>query len=216
MDNLRKLIELHCDLVGPEFLARSKSEFHLNQLPKTYLDTLRIANGFVLKNGYFRVFGTERLDGLVNVYDWNASSWKQEYREILRGVFIIAEDIFGDQYGFLCNERGEMRLVKVFCEGGEIEEQDGDFISFLRNRILSNQPLAFDFDLANDAWQAGLMPKLDEHLAFRLPLVSGGDYDLSNLQVETVALHLGMLGQMTLKNKSLPEGTKISGFPSSS
>ncbi len=121
----------------------------------------------------------------------------------------MAEDIFGDLYGYAFD--GETcALTKVFCEGGErVACEPGDVVEFLRKRVFSDSPSAFDSRLAHEALSAGLRPDNGEHLAFALPLIAGGSPSVENLTVEPVELHLGVLAQLSLTNSATPDGTPI-------
>ena len=181
-------------------------------LPVDYIEVLKAANGFVTEKGWFRLFGTNPLGvRLPSIDEWNASPWKKEYGGAFDGFYIIAEDVFGDQYGFLLEDGANARLCKAFCEGAKIERLEyPDLKDFLLRQVLVNRPTAFDFALADAAEKAGIRAGPSEHLAFQLPLICGGEYQVSNLTVESPSLHLGLLGQMTKRNASLEEGTKIS------
>jgi hypothetical protein len=183
-------------------------------LPFSYMDVLRLANGFITRNGWFRFFGTRSvLSGIPSVGEWNNSAWKREYGSVFNGFYIIAEDIFGDQYGFWLNERTDARPCKIFCEGAIAQFLDfSDTMEFLLKSVLVDQPTAFDSVLADSAWKNGIRAGVGEHLAFSLPLILGGEYSIFNLGVESTALHLGLLGQLTLKNSILSDATSISRF----
>ncbi|MCA9140949.1 MAG: hypothetical protein KDB00_29460 [Planctomycetales bacterium] len=205
MDTLADRINQYCDVAG-----RPLSDGDITDLPVSYRTVLLHANGFSTRDGVFRLFGTERLESLPNIYDWNESTWRKGYGDIFDGILVVAEDIFGDQYGY---ERESSSLVKVFCEGGERQVIDSsDLVSFLKTSILVDEPNAYDVQMVRQAFKAEMRPRLDEHLAFELPLIANGEYDITNLHVESTPLHLGVLGQMSLKNRGLPDGTPIRHF----
>lgn len=177
----------------------------LARLPPDYDAVLRIANGFTTHRPRFILFSKEEVAMRRH------APWAAAYGRLFERFITIGEDIFGDQYGYLTV--GPPILSKFACEGGAIEAcAPGDLQSYIREQILSPTPAAFDSDLAQQAWQAGMMPTEAEHLAFRVPLIVGGEYALANLAVESTELHLGLLGQLSATLRSLPEGHRITGF----
>ncbi len=191
---------------GPEFPVKG------HVLPPDYWEVVRAADGFVTHHGFFRFFSASS-EGPQGIRFRNASPSVDAYGALLEGFVVIAEDIFGDMYGYSADETGAPRLSKFYCEGGEIEScEPSGLPAFLARRLFVQQPDAFDLALASEALGSGIVPGLDEHLAFTLPLIAGGEYDVENLAVESTELHLGLLGQMSLAHSELPDGTPISGF----
>ena len=181
----------------------------VEKLPFDFQKVLRVANGFYTKDRLFRLFGIQPIGRLPSVYEWNQSSWKENYRHLLEDVFIVAEDVFGDQYGY--DLAGS--LVKVFCEGGErIRLEPNSLEEFLLQRVFVETPNAFDYGLVLEAVKSGLRPSEIEHLAFELPLVTNGEYSVANLQIESPALHLSVLGQISIQVDDMEAGTQIGRF----
>lgn len=210
MTALRAIIESRCDIIGPAWPISRYPETE-TALPDSYWGIVAVANGFVTHQGFFRFFGTRALDRLPAVDEWNRSPWRTEYGYLVSPFVLIAEDIFGDQYGF--DRSNDNSLCKIHCEGGNIDVLETENLeTFLRNDVLVKRPTAYDHDLAIAAFNAGVRPGLDEHMSFELPLICGGEYALSNLTIESNALHLGLLGQITLRNQSIPNGTAIARF----
>lgn len=213
MEELRRLISRHCDVVGEEDPQIQERKLLGKRLPAPYWSVLRTANGFATRRGYFRLFPLQSFTGLPSVEEWNELPWKREYGSLLGELVIVAEDVFGDQYAFAGDDDKPSILVKMSCEGGRVQPlETQNLITFLAECVLHDAPTAFDFDLAEAAFRIGLRPDIGQHLAFSLPLVSGGECILTNLGVESVSLHMGLLGQMSLRNQSLSDGSKISRF----
>lgn len=181
------------------------------KLPHNFLGILRASNGLVTKGGLFRVFGTELGKLIPTIFEWNSAEWKREYGKLSEGLLFVAEDIFGDQYGYETRDDSE-KFVKFYCEGGETEEVPGGFIRFREALAEPRGAGILDVALLDAAFESGLKPKVQEHLAFRLPLVVGGAYQIDNLEVENVVLHLGTLAQLSVRNASFPDGTVINRF----
>ena len=181
------------------------------ECPKGFASLLAVANGFITKGRLFRVFGTDADPLVPSLEAWNASEWKAAYGHVA-DVFIVAEDIFGDQYGYRFEPKRQ--LVKLWCEGGEGEALEGG-INWLIGAFFD--PFgsgALDEAILEAALQRGLQPQANEHLAYTLPLVTGGDRTADNLSVESAALHLGTVSQLTRANRGHQDGSAISRFRS--
>ena len=206
----RQTIEACCALVG------SPCDVNIADMPVDYVNVLRLCDGFVTRSQAFRLFPYARaLGNLPTVRDWSAQDfWKNLL--LFDDFIVIGEDIFGDQYGFRSDGVSRI-LCRVRCEGGECDDIPFDTATFLSNALESGFPWGFDEELFQAASEAGIVAQCNDasHLSFSLPLICGGEYDLSNLGVESRVLHLGILSQMTQSNRTLPDGTPISGFSDS-
>lgn len=212
---MKQLIDLACQHVesplfgpGPFFAADFK-------LPAPLVDVLRVANGFVLKAGLFRLLGASPADPAADLTEWNKSQWIREYGELADRTLFFAEDIFGDQYGFRYQNPVDDHplLVKFWCEGGQVEPIRAESLTtWLLTAVLNDRPSAWDAELAGVAIQHGLEPRKTEHLAFCLPLILGGEYSMKNLEVLDRTAHLCLLGQISRRNSRLQEGSMITHF----
>lgn len=180
-------------------------------LPLDFLSILRVTNGLITKDCVFRVFGTESGQLIPSVFEWNAAEWKQQYGELAESLVFVAEDIFGDQYGYDFRD-GRPLFVKFYCDGGQAEQVPGGVNQLVESLIEPRRGLLVDFTLLDSAFGAGLVVNAQQHLAFRVPLIVGGTRGVENLCVESVALHLGTLAQIAVRNTSLPEGAMIRRF----
>jgi len=184
-------------------------------LPMDYVNVLRVADGFITKDRRFRLFGTHQIGQLPSVYEWNQSPWRNCYGHLMTDVFIVAEDIFGDQYGYDLGHGNAGQFIKVLCEGAErVALAPNSLGEFLVQKVLVESPTAYDYDLALRAAERGLMHRDTEHLAFELPLIANGEYSETNLQIESPALHLSILGQLSSQIADKEEGTPIRRFGS--
>ena len=55
-------------------------------------------------------------------------------------------------------------------------------------------------------------PSYGQHLAFKMPLVLGGERTVDNIRIESSDMHLELLGQISVKNMLYADGTKINLF----
>lgn len=187
------------------------------QLPASFLAVLQVANGFILKRKLFRFFGIDPELPALDLCLWNRSPWVTEYGDLVANLVFIAEDIFGDQYGLRFAHENDRypELVKFWCEGGQTEVVAVESLhSWLNSFVLDERPRAFDDELASAALGRGLSPSEVEHLSFSLPLVVGGATDVQNLEVMERGFHLHLLGQLSQRNRGLPEGAAIRRFRS--
>lgn len=180
-------------------------------LPSGMSQLLTIANGMITGDRYFRVFGTTAHPEIPSLEDWNRAQWKKDYKNFANDIIFVADDIFGDQYGYEFHPDGH-DFVKFFCEGGDVEIVQGGINRLIETLIDPRKTNLVDVDLSRQAFERGLRPTGDEHLAFRLPLIGGGEYSVENLHIEPVNLHLGILAQITMQSASLADGTPITGF----
>lgn len=173
-------------------------------LPPDYLAVLRIANGFTTLRPRFTLYSYEEATAR------RTAEWVGGYGSLIEGFMSIGEDIFGDQYGYLTRPDAAPVLARFLCEGGQIEACLPRLLpDFLERQILGPSPAGLDFGLAAAAWQLGLQPTEQEHLAFKVPLIAGGAYTVDNLGVESAALHLGLLGQLSVQVRGLSDGQPI-------
>src|SRR5262245_40506529 len=69
-------------------------------LPNDYYRIVGHADGFIVRDATFRFFGLTATGQLPSIEQWNAEPWIAEYRELTKDIVFVAEDLFGDQYGF--------------------------------------------------------------------------------------------------------------------
>ena len=201
-----------CDWSIPpnQSLFDEQSAFNL---PSEVLEILAVANGFITKGRIFRFFSTVGDERIPSISDWNKSEWKHAYGNFLNNVTFICEDIFGNQYGYFI-EDGRAVFISFHCEGGSMDVLPNG-INEIRQAIVAGiEAKLVDGMLVNEAFDHGMRPAHDEHLAFKLPLISGGEYTIDNLAVESVALHLGVLSQLSAENLKHGDQSPITGFTS--
>jgi hypothetical protein len=213
--SLRDLIRDNCEYMETPRRRSDPIVVRGYHLPTTYAELLNIANGFVLKHQTFRFFGVDPMISALDLHGWNQSPWIGEYGNLAAGIVFIAEDIFGDQYGLRFTGLGDRdpAFVKFWCEGGETETIASESLAgWLASSVLRKEPTILDWELASAAFKRGLTPSGTEHLSYSLPLIVGGDAHDSNIEVADRVFHLHLLGQLSVKNRKLPEGERIRRF----
>lgn len=68
------------------------------------------------------------------------------------------------------------------------------------------------YELALLCHNAGIRPKRNQCLGYRLPPVVGGELTVDNIEVTDLAVHQCLLGQIHRQTQDLPEGTIINKF----
>ncbi|MCA9598246.1 MAG: hypothetical protein KC776_33270 [Myxococcales bacterium] len=205
MASLLHSIQAHGCEYGPPYRG-DELRVRGSALPGEFWEVARVVDGFTTVGGVFRFF---RVDAIQT---HNASSWATAYGSLLDHFVIVAEDIFGDLYGYALDAPCA-RLAKFYCEGGEMEGcVPPKLAEFLMNRVLGASPSIVDMDMLRAALDAGLRCGPDQHLAFQLPLVAGGEYSVENMGVEDRNLHMGVLGQLSVSTRRARDGAPIASF----
>lgn len=75
-----------------------------------------------------------------------------------------------------------------------------------------NQLRWFHTDLLTQLEQAGLALLPGQCFCVKKPLVLGGTWELSNIEVGPIVVHVSLMGQIHQQVQNLPPGTKIKGF----
>ena len=199
-----------CAFAAPG-LADVSSQCMGRILPKGILAILQIANGLVVHDRHFRIFGTVSSEKVPSLEEHNSASWKKQYGDALEGVMIVADDIFGDQYGYRF-EGEKKNFLKFHCEGGKTEPLEKGINHLIEGMIQPHSCGLLDIDLILAAKTNGFTPSASQHLAFRVPLMVGGARDIYNLTIESESLHLGTLAQLYQSTASKNDGTLINRF----
>lgn len=150
-----------------------------------------------------------------DAHAWNCASWRAGFEDALGDAWIFAEDVFGDQYALRRRETDEDEILKMTCEGGDVEVLPFSTPAAFLEVAVTNPALILDVELARSVKQSSLWPGLREHLGFVLPLVCGGAYALESLEVIDGEVHLDVLGQMRAQMAGVEDGTPIAGFEES-
>lgn len=179
-------------------------------VPKGVNALLSFSDGFITSNRIFRVFGSNSDPMIPSLDAWNDLDWIRGYGDPINDILFICDDIFGDQYGYFFGRK--RTFVKFYCEGGSIEEIPGGINEFIEGVLDGMDSHLVDRELLKEAFDRGLKPNANEHLAFEMPLVVGGERAVDNLNIESVALHLGTLSQLTQEGKKHSEGQRIRRF----
>lgn len=108
------------------------------------------------------------------------------------GRLAYLDAVWGELHGL----QGGLADVRAEWEAGP---QDGDM--FRSELLLESTVLRTLDELATG-----------QCLQFKLPPAVGGEYSSSNVEANSLALHLGLMGQLIKRNRELPAGTPITAF----
>ncbi len=70
-------------------------------------------------------------------------------------------------------------------------------------------PIAFDFRIASDYVNAGLMPQEGQCFGYRIQLVTGGSLQPSNVYVATLTEYISFMGDFHHQIQDVPDGAKV-------
>jgi hypothetical protein len=121
---------------------------------------------------------------------------------------LVAMNSFGDM--FLKDDCGRVYLLEV-AFGGVTKVADST--SELEQLVLAkeNRSRWFHLDMLTQLEQAGLKLSPGECFGVKVPLVLGGAWELANIAVGSIAVHVSLMGQIHQQVKDLAPGTKITG-----
>ncbi len=164
---------------------------------------LREKNGFYAFESALHVFPIT-LDPGSGLEGWNSESlWRQEYKDLARGLLFFGEDIFQNQ--FCLSKKG---VARFWAESGTLEVLASS-IEGWADLILSDYSVQTGWQLAHD-WQAihGPLPR-GKRLMPKKPFFLGGQFSLDNLWVGNSLEGMRFKGDLATQTRDLPDGTKI-------
>jgi hypothetical protein len=166
-------------------------------------DFLAAHDGLIAWGGGLRCFGvTSRA--LPDIASWNsADGWRSAYRNLADGLFAFAEDVFGNQF---CYEGP--RVVRLQAETG-YRESMADSLEKWAQAILSDPDKELGLWLLREWRSAGNTVQPSEHLCPKVPFVTGGPFETSNLYVLDRQESMVFKGDFAWQIKDVPTGGKI-------
>lgn len=206
MTRVEKLVSIGSEALG-EVVMLAPSFLESYVLGSELFQMLKMKNGFYAFEQALHVFplGSD-ITNTMTLGDWNSETlWRSAYGDLAKGFLFFAEDIFGDQ---LCITTKQSGVFRFDSERGEVTPI-AESIEGWADRVLSDYRIETGWPLANQ-WQAehGALP-LGKRLQPKIPFVYGGDYTLENLWAGDATEGMLFKGEVALKVKDLPEGSKI-------
>jgi hypothetical protein len=166
-------------------------------------ELLCLHDGLIAFDGGLRCFGIAcRL--LPGLSSWNRSDgWRASYRELADGLMFFAEDVFGNQFAL---EDG--RIVRFHAETGDREFMADSFEEWL-NTLMADPDEELSLWLLRD-WRApGNAVRSDQHLCPKLPFITGGAFEPSNLYTLDRAESMTFKGDFAWQLRNVPTGGKV-------
>ena len=183
-------------------------EDEMNKLSKrlfdrSYINFLKKFNGGSILENSLNFYGV-LPNPLELEFFYNNHLFGKYYGDLFPNVLVFAEDIFGNQFAFLENNKIGFINIETAC----IDDTFENFEYFISN--FSSSPDYFSgFSIANKwiAKNGEIHPS--QRLSPIKPFVIGGSYDLENLHLlekESLFAYTSFLAKQI---KDLPDGTNI-------
>lgn len=168
------------------------------------IDLHRAKNGFYAFESALHVFPFGKADGIMDIEQWNSEDlWRNEYQGLADGYLFFAEDAFG--YQFCAGESG----ILMFNPEDASFRHLADNIEGWAKEILEDYEELTCYPFAHK-WQKenGPLP-VGRRLTFKIPLVLGGETEMSNVgDIDAVEV-MRFRGDLWNKIKDVPPGTSI-------
>lgn len=167
---------------------------------------------------FFNQFGGASFRGGLYriIHPADLSEWQDRihlaYPEFEGRIFCFGFDWLGSIFALdIKRAVGGQAGVVMFEPGtGEALEIPSNLKSFHNSGLLEfgEAALAISF---HDKWLAagGAMPRYDQCIGYRRPVFLSGADEVENLEVSDIDVYWHLMGQLILKTKGLPQGTKV-------
>ena len=161
-------------------------------------------NGFYAFESALHVYPLADRCSHVTFDQWNvAETWKSAYGGAADRPLFFAEDIFGEQFGFL-----DARVILFSTETAEMEIIANTLDEWACQLLvdferLTGYPFAHEWQEKFGALEHGT------RLAPKIPFMTGGEYDLSNFYSVDAAAALRFRGDFYRQTKDLPDGAAV-------
>ena len=175
-----------------------------SRLVTDWLTLLEARNGFYCFESALHVFPSRTNGRHLGLDEWNSPElWRKEYAGLDRGVFFVAEDIFGCQFGlvedYICTfdpETGQFeQLCRSVAEWSELILDDFN--------LHTGYPLAHEWQSRFGALATG------KRLAPKTPFVLGGEFAIENLFACEAVAGMKARGNLARQLVNVPDGTAI-------
>lgn len=178
-----------------------------NITDEAYLYFLDRSNGGYTPDNYFHFFGRSE-NTKHDIVKWNSlEAWKNAF-SLGSDFFVFAEDIFGNQYGYLSLRRGQ-RIRRLSILTGELTPTLETFEDFVDLRII-NKDAAYETESLAAQFLSVSPYKDFHHLSFDVhPCLGGAPNDIQNLRLIDSQVNLSFTGQLLNATRLLPPGTRI-------
>lgn len=170
-------------------------------------------NGGTFAGGLLHVLGAARPLRHDDLGTWNQPrDWKSAYPgfELERYVF-FADDIFGNQFGYLPGEP-DPAVCRFDIQLGEWTEVSPSLARFLEQQVSEEGAWLLGSDFLHSYRDLGGAMESGQHLGLVIPALLGGTMEPENLRPVEPSTNLYVAGQVVTRIKPLPPGTEVRGF----
>lgn len=159
---------------------------------------LQAKNGFYAFESALHVFSTVELR-----YHNDPANWRSDYGALADGCFFFAEDLFGGPFVY------QNGLIASFDPETAQTDPVARDLEGWAEAILKDYNFLTGYPLAHE-WQKihGALP-MGKRLAPKMPFVTGGKFELSNLYLADHDELMRFRGMLAQKIHSLPDGAQI-------
>lgn len=182
-------------------------------LPAPLRTVLQYRNGGYFSGGLFHLLGATRPYRHSDLASWNHPSlWKQTYETInLEPLIFFADDLFGNQFGYLPGD-ADPAVWRFDIQEGELLELAGSLSEFFSETLPKDGPWLLGADFRDAYDETVEYREVGQQLGLVTPSLLGGSLTPENLQMVDPWVNLYVTGQVVSKIKPLPSGTEIRGF----
>lgn len=197
---------------SPADLERCQQRLGL-RLPAPLVRLLTMQNGGYYNGGLLHVMGAGRPYRHADLATWNQPyDWKAAFPGFdLDHYIFFADDVFGNQFGFLA-EDAEGPVWRFDIHVGEFTEIAPSLTGFFEEVLVQDGYWLLGGDLLDAFRDTGASLSGGQHLSLIIPSLLGGSMDTENLRPIEPATNLYLAGQVVTQIKPLPPGTEVRGF----
>lgn len=183
------------------------------RLPAPLTTLLSRQNGGSFNGGVLHMMGACRPYRHADLCTWNhPHDWKAAFARIdLAHYVFFADDVFGNQFGFVPGEESGA-VWRFDIQMGEFTEIAPTVEHFLCETLVTDGNWLLGADLLATFRETGSPLQLGQHLSLIMPGLLGGSMEPENLRPIDPATNLYLAGQVVTQIKPLPPGTEVRGF----
>ena len=182
-------------------------------LPASLRRMLSYRNGGSFGRGLFHLMGATRPYRHADLASWNHPAlWKATFETInLEPLIFFADDIFGNQFGYLPGD-DDPSVWRFDIQEGELLELASSITEFFTEVLPKDGSWLLGADFRDAYDETVEHREVGRHLGLVTPSLLGGSLAQENLQQMDPWVNLYVTGQVVSKIKPLPSGTEIRGL----
>lgn len=185
-----------------------------SQLPEALRRFLTArCNGGTFAGGLFHLMGAARPLRHDDLATWNQPrDWKSAFAGFdLAGYVFFADDIFGNQFGYVPGASDPV-VLRFDIQMGEWTEVSPSLARFLEQQVGQEGAWLLGADFLQAYREGGRALEAGMQLGMVIPALLGGSLEPDNLRPLEASTNLHIAGQLVTRIKPLPPGTEIRGL----